>query len=201
MAFPKVGNLAPKFALSDHEGNTVSLADLKGKSAVVVYFYPKAMTPGCTLQAQGLRDSAKALKGLNTVVLGISPDPVKKLAKFVERDELNFQLLSDEDHATADDYGAWGPKKFMGREFDGILRTTFIVGKDGKLKAVMDKFKTKDHHSELLAHSKPWIWARQLLIARERRLSFARTAGVVQWQNESFPSFKRGFDSHHPLQT
>ena len=151
MAFPKVGNLAPKFSLADHEGNTVSLADFKGKSAVVVYFYPKAMTPGCTVQAQGLRDSAKALKGLNTVVLGISPDPVNKLAKFVERDELNFQLLSDEDHATADKYGAWGPKKFMGREFDGILRTTYIVGKDGKLKAVMDKFKTKDHHAELLA--------------------------------------------------
>jgi peroxiredoxin Q/BCP len=151
MPFPKVGNLAPKFALQDHEGNAVSLADFKGKSAVVVYFYPKAMTPGCTVQAQGLRDTAKALKKLNTVVLGISPDPVKKLAKFVERDALNFQLLSDEDHAVADSYGAWGPKKFMGREFDGILRTTFIVGKDGKLKAVMDKFKTKDHHTALIA--------------------------------------------------
>jgi len=151
MAFPKVGNLAPKFSLQDHNGQQVTLADFKGKSAVVVYFYPKAMTPGCTIQAQGLRDSAKALRKLNTVVLGISPDPVKKLAKFVERDDLNFQLLSDEDHAVADSYGDWGPKKFMGREFDGILRTTFIVGKDGKLKAVMDKFKTKDHHAELLA--------------------------------------------------
>ena len=151
MPFPKVGNLAPKFALQDHEGNAVSLSDFKGKSAVVVYFYPKAMTPGCTVQAQGLRDTAKALKKLNTVVLGISPDPIKKLAKFVERDALNFQLLSDEDHAVADSYGAWGPKKFMGREFDGILRTTFIVGKDGKLKAVMDKFKTKDHHTALIA--------------------------------------------------
>jgi peroxiredoxin Q/BCP len=150
MPFPKIGNLAPKFALQDHEGNAVSLADFKGKSAVVVYFYPKAMTPGCTVQAQGLRDTAKALKKLNTVVLGISPDPIKKLAKFVERDALNFQLLSDEDHAVADSYGAWGPKKFMGREFDGILRTTFIVGKDGKLKAVMDKFKTKDHHTALI---------------------------------------------------
>ena len=99
MPFPKIGNLAPKFALQDHEGNAVSLADFKGKSAVVVYFYPKAMTPGCTVQAQGLRDTAKALKKLNTVVLGISPDPIKKLAKFVERDALNFQLLSDEDHA------------------------------------------------------------------------------------------------------
>ena len=151
MPFPKIGNLAPKFALQDHEGNAVSLADFKGKSAVVVYFYPKAMTPGCTVQAQGLRDTAKALKKLNTVVLGISPDPIKKLAKFVERDALNFQLLSDEDHAVADSYGAWGPKKFMGREFDGILRTTFIVGKDGKLKAVMEKFKTKDHHTALIA--------------------------------------------------
>ena len=151
MPFPKIGNLAPKFALQDHEGNAGSLADFKGKSAVVVYFYPKAMTPGCTVQAQGLRDTAKALKKLNTVVLGISPDPIKKLAKFVERDALNFQLLSDEDHAVADSYGAWGPKKFMGREFDGILRTTFIVGKDGKLKAVMDKFKTKDHHTALIA--------------------------------------------------
>ena len=151
MAFPKIGNLAPKFSLQNHEDKTVSLSAYKGESSVVVYFYPKAMTPGCTIQAQGLRDSAKALKSLNTVVLGISPDPVKKLAKFVERDELNFQLLSDEDHAIADKYGAWGPKKFMGREFDGILRTTFIIGKDGKLKAVMDKFKTKDHHTELLA--------------------------------------------------
>ena len=151
MPFPKVGNLAPKFTLQDHECNAVSLSDFKGKSAVVVYFYPKAMTPGCTVQAQGLRDTAKALKKLNTVVLGISPDPIKKLAKFVERDALNFQLLSDEDHAVADSYGAWGPKKFMGREFDGILRTTFIVGKDCKLKAVMDKFKTKDHHTALIA--------------------------------------------------
>ena len=151
MALPKVGNLAPQFSLADHEGATVTLAEFRDKSAVVVYFYPKAMTPGCTVQAQGLRDSAKVLKELNTMVLGISPDPIRKLAKFVERDELNFRLLSDEDHVTADKYGAWGPKKFMGREFDGILRTTFIVGNDGKLKAVMDKFKTKDHHTELLA--------------------------------------------------
>ncbi len=154
MTFPKIGNLAPQFTLQDHEDKTVALSDFKGKSSVVVYFYPKAMTPGCTIQAQGLRDSAKALKGLDTVVLGISPDPVKKLVKFAERDQLNFQLLSDEDHAIADKYGAWGPKKFMGREFDGILRTTFIIGKDGKLKAVMDKFKTKEHHLELLASLK-----------------------------------------------
>ena len=102
------------------------------------------------MQACGLRDSAAGLKKRDTVVLGISPDASKRLAKFVERDGLNFTLLSDEDHAVADKYGAWGPKKFMGREFDGILRTTFIVGKDGRLKAVLDNFKTKTHHEDLL---------------------------------------------------
>ncbi len=151
MALPKVGNLAPTFALNDQNGDTVSLQDFRGESNVVVYFYPKAMTPGCTVQAQGLRDSAKALKKRNTVVLGISPDAVGRLDKFVQRDALNFSLLSDEDHAVADKYGAWGPKKFMGREFDGILRTTYIIGKDGKLKAILDKFKTKDHHDVLIA--------------------------------------------------
>lgn len=151
MAFPKVGNLAPAFSLLDQNGDKVALKDFRDTKNVVVYFYPKAMTPGCTVQACGLRDTATALAKRNTVVLGISPDPVKRLAKFIERDELNFTLLSDEDHAVADKYGAWGPKKFMGKEFDGILRTTFIVGKDGKLKAVMDKVKTKSHHDDVIA--------------------------------------------------
>ena len=151
MSFPKVGNLAPTFSLNDQDGKKVSLKDFRGEKNVVVYFYPKAMTPGCTVQACGLRDSAAGLNKRDTVVLGISPDASKRLAKFVERDGLNFTLLSDEDHAVADKYGAWGPKKFMGREFDGILRTTFIVGKDGRLKAVLDNFKTKTHHEDLLA--------------------------------------------------
>ena len=151
MAFPKIGNLAPAFSLKDHQGETVSLKSFRDSKNVVVYFYPKAMTPGCTVQACGLRDINKELTKRNVVSLGISPDPVAKLAKFVDRDNLNFQLLSDEDHAIADKYGAWGPKKFMGKEFDGILRTTFIVGKDGRLKSVMDKFKTKSHHDDLLA--------------------------------------------------
>ena len=150
MSFPKVGNLAPTFSLNDQDGNKVSLKDFRGEKNVVVYFYPKAMTPGCTVQACGLRDSAAGLKERDAVVLGISPDASKRLAKFVERDGLNFTLLSDEDHAVADKYGAWGPKKFMGREFDGILRTTFIVGKDGRLHAVLDNFKTKTHHEDLL---------------------------------------------------
>ena len=151
MAFPRIGNMAPAFTLLDQQGEKVSLKDFRDNRHVVLYFYPKAMTPGCTVQAGGIRDSYKELAALDTVVLGVSPDPVKRLAKFIDRDELNFNLLSDEDHAIADRYGAWGPKKFMGREFDGILRTTFIIGKDGRLKHVMDKFKTKTHHDDLLA--------------------------------------------------
>ena len=151
MAFPKVGNVAPQFSLQDQDGETVSLKQFKGTHTVVLYFYPKAMTPGCTVQACGLRDAAPQLNKRDVVALGVSPDPVNRLAKFRDRDGLNFTLLSDEDHAIADKYGAWGPKKFMGREFDGILRTTFIVGKDGRLKAVMDKVKTKSHHDDVLA--------------------------------------------------
>ncbi|MEK9928571.1 MAG: thioredoxin-dependent thiol peroxidase [Halieaceae bacterium] len=151
MTFPKIGNVAPQFSLQDQDGKTVSLKQFKGTHTVVVYFYPKAMTPGCTVQACGLRDAAPQLNKRDVVALGVSPDPVNRLAKFRDRDGLNFTLLSDEDHAIADKYGAWGPKKFMGREFDGILRTTFIVGKDGRLKAVMDKVKTKSHHDDVLA--------------------------------------------------
>jgi peroxiredoxin Q/BCP len=103
------------------------------------------------VQACGLRDSAKDLARRGAVALGISPDKEAKLAKFAERDKLNFDLLSDPDHAVADKYGAWGPKKFMGREFDGILRTTFIVDRAGRLVHVMDKVATKTHHADVLA--------------------------------------------------
>jgi peroxiredoxin Q/BCP len=151
MAFPKIGNMAPAFTLQDQDGNKVSLKDFKGKSNVALYFYPKAMTPGCTVQACGIRDSKAALKKANTVVLGVSPDPVARLGKFIEKQDLNFTLLSDEDHAITEKYGCWGLKKFMGREFMGVLRTTFIIGKDGRLKYVMDKVKTKSHHDDVLA--------------------------------------------------
>tara|TARA_R110002110_G_C13469795_1_gene720099 strand:+ start:6110 stop:6586 length:477 start_codon:yes stop_codon:yes gene_type:complete len=151
MAFPKIGNLAPAFTLLDQDGNKVSLKQFKGEKNVVVYFYPKASTPGCTVQACGIRDSKKELARLDTVVLGISPDPVAKLARFIEKQDLNFTLLSDEDHAVTEKYGAWGLKKFMGREFMGVLRTSFIVGKDGRLKHVMDKVKTKSHHDDVIA--------------------------------------------------
>jgi len=150
MAFPKIGNMAPAFSLLDQDGTKVSLKDFRGKQNVVLYFYPKAMTPGCTVQACGIRDSSKALAKADTVVLGVSPDPVARLGKFIEKQSLNFSLLSDEDHAITDKYGAWGLKKFMGREFMGVLRTTFIIGKDGRLKHVMDKVKTKTHHDDVL---------------------------------------------------
>lgn len=151
MAFPKIGNLAPAFTLRNQDDEKVSLKDFRDQQNVVLYFYPKAMTPGCTVQACGIRDSKAQLKKLDTVVLGVSPDPVARLGKFIDKQDLNFTLLSDEDHAIAEKYGVWGLKKFMGKEFMGILRTTFIIGKDGRLKHVMDKVKTKSHHDDVIA--------------------------------------------------
>jgi peroxiredoxin Q/BCP len=151
---PKIGNLAPSFTLKDQKGNKVSLKDYRGKSNVVVYFYPKAMTPGCTVQACGIRDYKKEFAKAKTVVLAISPDAFERLDRFAVRDGLNFTLLSDEDHKIADKYGSWGPKKFMGREYDGILRQTFIIGIDGKLKEIMAKVKTKTHHDDVLSFIK-----------------------------------------------
>lgn len=144
------GDPAPAFSLSDQEGNTVSLADFAGKSRVVLYFYPKAMTPGCTVQAQGLRDSSEGLAARDAVALGVSPDPVKRLKKFEEKEELNFTLLADEDHSVAEAYGVWGLKKFMGREYMGVMRVTFVIDKDGSIAHVMDKVKTKTHHDDVL---------------------------------------------------
>lgn len=151
MSHPKIGNLAPVFSLLDQNGKKVSLQEFRGKNNVLVYFYPKAMTPGCTVQACGLRDVKAELAALDTVVLAISPDPVARLAKFSERDSLNFTLLSDEDHSVADKYGAWGLKKFMGREFMGVLRSSFVIDKEGRLTHVMAKVKTKTHHDDVLA--------------------------------------------------
>lgn len=150
VAFPKIGNLAPAFTLLNQDGEKVSLKDFRDSKTVVLYFYPRAMTPGCTVQARGIRDSLRAFDRAGAVVLGVSPDPVNKLVKFTEKEALNFTLLSDPDHAAAEKYGCWGLKKFMGRESMGILRTTFIIGKDGRLKHVMSKVNTKTHHDEVL---------------------------------------------------
>ena len=125
------------------------MADFKGKK-VLVYFYPKAMTPGCTVQAQGLRDVNQQLADLNVAVVGISIDAVKRLTKFEEKEQLNFTLLSDEDHAVADLFGVWGEKKFMGKIYDGIHRLSFLVDENGVIEHVFTKFKTKDHHKVVL---------------------------------------------------
>ncbi len=150
MPLPKVGAKAPAFTLLDQNGKPVSLSDFAGQK-VIVYFYPKAMTPGCTVQACGLRDAKAALKKQKVAVLAISPDSPARLKKFEERDALNFTLLSDEDHAVAEKYGVWGLKKFMGRESMGILRTTFVIDEAGKIAHVMGKVTTKTHHDDVLA--------------------------------------------------
>lgn len=147
---PKIGNKAPVFTLKNQHGEKVSLKDYAGKKNVVVYFYPKALTPGCTTQACGIRDEQAAFAERDTVVFGLSPDPVEKLQKFIDKHELNFDLLSDEGHVIAEKYGVWGLKKFMGKEFMGIIRTTFIINKESRLVAIMDKFKTGNHHEELI---------------------------------------------------
>ena len=146
----QAGDTAPAFSLQNQNVETVTLSELLKEQQVLVYFYPKASTPGCTVQAENLRDQQAELAKFNTRVVGISPDPIKRLKNFETKKELNFDLLSDEDHAIADAFGIWGYKKFMGKEYDGIHRLTFLVGQDGKIKHLFDKFKTKDHHQVVL---------------------------------------------------
>lgn len=143
------GQKAPDFTLQDQNDESVSLASFKGKK-VLVYFYPRASTPGCTVQACALRDSKVELDELNVVVLGISPDTPKKLTNFTNKQELNFTLLADEDHAVCEAYGVWQLKKFMGRENMGVVRTSFLVNENGDIEHVFNKFKTKDHHEVVL---------------------------------------------------
>jgi len=153
MAFSEVGTPASDFSLFNQRGEKVSLADFRGIKNVLLYFYPKAMTPGCTVQACGIRDSKDQFAELDTVVMAVSPDSVDRLVKFEDKQELNFTLLSDEDHQVTESYGAWDMKKFMGREYMGVLRSTFVISKDGLIKHVMPKVKTKTHHDDALA----WI--------------------------------------------
>ncbi|MBE7214889.1 thioredoxin-dependent thiol peroxidase [Shewanella benthica] len=148
------GDNAPLFELKNQNDKLISLKECLNSGPVLVYFYPKASTPGCTVQACGLRDSMQALNDLKVTVLGISPDPVPKLARFAQKQELNFSLLSDEDHAIADAFGIWGEKKFMGKVYDGIHRLSFLVGQDGKISHLFNKFKTKEHHEVVLKHLK-----------------------------------------------
>jgi len=147
----KQGELAPNFSLLNQFGETVELAALLRNTRVLVYFYPKAMTPGCTVQACQLRDHQPQFNEKNVTIVGISTDPVKSLLKFNERDQLNFILLSDPTHIVAEGFGVWGEKKFMGKVYDGIHRTSFLIGQDGKVAQVFDTFKTSNHHEVVLA--------------------------------------------------
>lgn len=145
----KEGQKAPAFELDGEKGNKVSLADFKGKT-VVLYFYPKDMTPGCTQEACDFRDNWGAVKKKGAVVLGVSADPVKKHQAFKDKYELPFTLLSDEGKKMLKEYGVWQKKKFMGREFMGIVRTTLIIDKAGKIKKIWSPVSVKGHAVDVL---------------------------------------------------
>lgn len=142
------GESAPDFTLDDAEGNPVALSELRG-SRVVVYFYPAAATPGCTTEACDFRDNLASLEAAGYKVLGISPDPVAKLTSFVEKESLNFPLLSDEDHAVAAAYGAWGEKKNYGKTYEGLIRSTVVVDPDGKVALAQYNVRATGHVAKL----------------------------------------------------
>lgn len=144
-----VGNLAPDFSLPDENGDLRHLSDYRGK-IVVLYFYPKDDTPGCTTEACGFRDTYADYEKAGVPVIGISPDDVKKHQKFKTKYNLPFTLLADTDHAVCEQYGVWGRKKFMGKEYDGVFRTTFLIGKDGSILRVFENVKPEGHSQEIL---------------------------------------------------
>ena len=149
MKMLKVGDKVPQFVSKDQDGNSVSLADYKGKK-LIVFFYPAANTPGCTAEACNLRDNYADLQAQGFHLLGVSADSQKKQASFRDKFEFPFPLLADEDHTVINAFGVWGPKKFMGRDYDGIHRTTFVIDGEGKVSRVIDKVNTKDHAAQLL---------------------------------------------------
>ncbi len=146
----KQGDAVPNFTVNDEQGNTVSLADYKGKK-LVVFFYPKASTPGCTAEACNLRDHYADLQAKGYELLGVSADSEKRQSNFKNKYEFPFPLLADEEKKVINAFGVWGPKKFMGREYDGIHRMTFIVNEEGVVERVIEKVKTKDHAAQILA--------------------------------------------------
>ena len=144
------GDKAPNFTLPDQEGNKIKLSGLRGQT-VVLYFYPKADTPGCTTQAQGVRDRAADYDAAGAVVLGVSRDPVERIAKFADKHSLGFPLLSDADHAVAEAYGVWVEKSMYGRKFMGMQRATFVIDPKGKVTHVFPKVSPKTHDDVVLA--------------------------------------------------
>lgn len=149
MALLEAGKKAPAFKGINEKGEMVSLADYKGKK-LVLYFYPKDSTPGCTAEACDLRDNYKVLLKKGYEVLGVSPDSVKSHVKFIAKQELPFSLIADEDHSIAEAFGAWGEKMMYGRKYMGILRSTFIIDEKGKIETVIDKVDTKAHSQQIL---------------------------------------------------
>ena len=145
----EAGDTAPGFTLPDQDGNPVSLSDFRGET-VVLYFYPKANTSGCTTQACGVRDHRAAYERAGATVVGVSPDPVKQVKKFHDAQALNFTLLADEDHAVCEAYGTWQEKSMYGRKYWGATRSTFVIGPDGVVQSVIAKAKPATHDDEVL---------------------------------------------------
>jgi peroxiredoxin Q/BCP len=149
-SIPKVGEKAPTFTLPSSTGGTIDLAELAGRQRVVLYFYPKANTPGCTRQACGFRDTTTDFAEANVAIIGISPDPISKVTRFANKYKLKFPLLADEDHSVCDRYGLWQQKSMFGHKYMGVLRTTFIIARGGVIEYVFEKVKPEGHETEVL---------------------------------------------------
>jgi len=147
---PEVGQPAPDFTLTSTEGTDVRLSNFKGKQSVVLYFYPRDDTPGCTAEACSFRDLRTLFNENGAEILGVSPDTIKSHKKFQDKFHLNFPLLADPDHQVAEQYGVWQQKKFMGREYMGIARTTFVIDPNGTIKAVFPNVKVEGHADKVL---------------------------------------------------
>lgn len=145
----KVGDKVPEFQGKDENGNTVKSSDYKGKK-LIVYFYPKDMTPGCTNQACNLRENYESFKSKGFEILGVSADNEARHQKFIEKYNLPFQLIADTEKEVINQFGVWGPKKFMGKEYEGINRTTFVIDEEGIILSIIDKVKTKDHTQQII---------------------------------------------------
>lgn len=145
----KKGDIVPEFSAKDQDGNLISFSQFKGKKWIV-FFYPKASTPGCTAEACNLRDNYKTLQDIGFEIIGVSADSIKRQKNFHEKYKFPYPLLADEDKEVINAFGVWGPKKFMGRSYEGIHRMTFIIDENGKVDEVIDKVKTKDHAAQIL---------------------------------------------------
>ncbi|MDG1849493.1 MAG: thioredoxin-dependent thiol peroxidase [Flavobacteriales bacterium] len=145
----KEGDKAPEFRAFNEKEQEVSLSDFVGKK-VILYFYPKDMTPGCTAESCNLGENYTELQSKGFVVLGVSPDSVKRHQKFIDKYDLPFSLIADEQKEVIRAYGVWGPKKFMGKEYDGVHRTTFVIAENGTIEKIFTKVKTKDHSNQIL---------------------------------------------------